>query len=167
VTTQWKAPSCGATTKNGFPVSQRQRSSCGQKKSVAGALPTGHDTAFCASDSSDSAGGLVEFNENGHVTESEVLNWSVPTAAAHIFLKELLAAVITVERMLKKHPAAATIVLACDNTAACHVLRKMYSSNEHALKMVKRIHRALSARGATLRVVSVRGVDNVADAPSR
>jgi hypothetical protein len=124
---------------------------------------------FCASDSSDTLGGMVLFDPQGNITSCETMVWEARITELHIFLKELLAACITVERIITRQPEVRRIYLGCDNTAVCHVLQKFYSNNGTALTLVWRIRRALESGGVTreLSVVSLRGLDNVADCPSR
>ena len=123
--------------------------------------------AFAASDASDRFGGQITFNDIGDIIDSKTLTWSAEFSKTHIFLKELLAACLTVENILKTQPRCKVIFLACDNTATVHVLQKMWSSNAHALKIVKRLVEKLTTSEVRLEMVAVRGVDNVADDPSR
>lgn len=126
-------------------------------------------TVYLACDSSDKLGGEVEIDVSGSFcTLSRPIVWSDSfRERAHIFLKELLAAVLTIERAIMRHPSCTRIVLVCDNTAACHVLRKMYSNNRDALELVHRVHNALLKNHATLVIVGIRGIDNIADCPTR
>jgi hypothetical protein len=112
--------------------------------------------------------GYLFFEKSGAVTPSTIHSsrWNHKVAKTHIFIKEMLAAVMAIERAGRLFPTCKRIRIACDNTAACHCLRRMYSTNSVAVDLLKRIYRCLG-RTILLEVVSVRGVDNAADCPSR
>ena len=65
--------------------------------------------------------------QQGNVILESSVKWDTSIRDCHIFIKELLAAVISIERTLISHPQCKNLVLACHNTAACHVLRRFYS----------------------------------------
>lgn len=119
--------------------------------------------AYVASDSSDAIGGYTIFDDVGNVIDNKELKWDCKIAKTHIFLKELLAAVIAIKRLVSKHPHIKRVCIACDNTAVCHVLRKMYSNNKTALELVRRVY----GLNIALSVIGLRGIDNVADCITR
>ena len=106
------------------------------------------------------------FNALGEVTHMLTIIWSDELRLTTIFFKELLAAIITIEHIIEINPDNPVIHIAIDNTAAYHVLRRMYSSNLAALQLVLRLRRRMGSTHE-LRVTSIRGVDNVADDVSR
>ena len=122
---------------------------------------------FVATDSSDLMWGAIAWDD----TDSPILSlegqvWPDSIAKEHIFLKELLAATITIERLAKKH-ASAKIHVITDNTACAAVLRRLASSSKAGCELARRVDNALSASGCTLQVIIVSSADNPADEPSR
>lgn len=115
----------------------------------------------CASDASDDfiAGVLMDSEES----------WSEPTNTNEIiFVREIRAAIVTICRAIESEDEAPThVIVAVDNTAAVHVLRRGYSSHSVASNLVADLHRHLELKDSKLTVVPVRGIDNVADVPSR
>ena len=67
--------------------------------------------AFAASDASDRFGGQIMFNDIGDIIDSKTMTWSTEFNKTHIFLKELLAACLTVENILKAQPLCKVIYL--------------------------------------------------------
>lgn len=119
---------------------------------------------MAASDASDVGAGLVIFQ---NPPESRPIEWNKDEKKMHIFLKELLSAVLCVEWFLQLFPRVRRILLACDNTAVCHALNRGFSSNKVANELLRRLYNALSKRDVFLDVVPVKGTDNAADPPSR
>ena len=131
-------------------------------------LPVNPHVIYAASDASDNFGGFMEILMNiPAVVDTHIIPWDNDLVKAHIFIKELLAAVLCVEHILRRAERIDAIILACDNTAACSILQRGYSSNTHATTLVTRLKTATDRAACRLRIVQVRGVDNVADNPSR
>ena len=130
--------------------------------------PDMSEIACVASDASDDYGGWLRFTETGEVVLSSVktVTWNQKMRPAHIFLKELLAAVLAIEHTISTLPKVRVIRIAVDNTAAGFCMRRMYSNNDEALKLLIRLNTKLGGR-IVLDVVTVRGIDNAADCPSR
>ena len=80
----------------------------------------GGQTVRCASDSDMKAGGRVVFDGDGNVMgiHTKTIWWKENFLPAHIFLKELLASILTIEYVLRMYPNVTRIELACDNTTA-------------------------------------------------
>lgn len=84
---------------------------------------------------------------------------------ANIFLQELAVAIWAIRsaiRQGKQH-----IVIVVDNTGAAAVLRRLYSHNAVATGWLAALGSLLREKRVYLRVISVPGKKNVADAPSR
>lgn len=130
--------------------------------------PNFNEVIHVASDASDDYGGWLTFQSDGQIDTDSIrtVKWNSKMRPAHIFLKELLAAVLAIEDVLTKHSDVRVIRIAVDNMAAGFCLRRMYSNNQQALKLLIRIHAQLGEH-ITLDIVNVRGVDNAADCPSR
>jgi hypothetical protein len=126
---------------------------------------TTEEVVYGASDASDEALGGVLFDEAGSVLSHD---WfSEPcTNDETIFLRELRALELLVRRVLLTRKKASEIVCAVDNTAAVHCIRRGYSNSKEGLEIIRRIIAYLEDATVRLRVVSVRGVDNIADLPS-
>ena len=121
---------------------------------------------FCASDSSQDCAGYLSLTGPQKYHGVRIIPWNETIIGAHIFIKELLAAVLAVEDISKSHPGC-IIRLACDNVAVCHAIRRRFSSNQTGLELIIRLNAALTTTRCFLTIVSIRGVDNVADQPSR
>lgn len=118
-----------------------------------------------ASDASDFSGGWVVFNEDGSIHGvPRKFDWNRGLRPAHIFLKEMAAAVTLIEHLAMLHPGK-RIQICCDNTGVVGAIRRMYSVNRAANEMLKRIAKIM--RSQRVEVVGIRGIDNVADCPSR
>lgn len=128
-------------------------------------------TIHAASDASGNIGfGGIRWDPSGGNVETIVSGtWKEncpELAEAHIFLKEYLAAALTIEKITRLSQKA-RILLAVDNTALVHSLRARYSSNAHANEFIKRIVGALETSNCDLEIVAVASADNAADAASR
>jgi hypothetical protein len=131
-------------------------------------VPADAQHVYVATDACETGAGYVELNpDTDSAIDIQPIVWPLELENAHIFLKELFATVAAIERVMSKHPLAQKVTVVCDNTAACHALERRFSSNSHALELICRLEKKLSARQAQLTVVSIRGVDNVADCISR
>ena len=132
--------------------------------------PPAGNVVYAASDASGNHGyGGVVWDESGVIRVILQGIWSEyrkEFATAHIFLKEYLAAVLTIELLCKCHRGC-TITLAIDNTAVVHSLRARYSSNRYSCEFIKRTVHALKYSDNVVVVVAVISADNPADGPSR
>ena len=90
----------------------------------------------------------------------------VSLQAAHIFIKEMVAATIAIESICRTH-SQCRILLGVDNTAAVGAIRARYSPNRNANELIKRAVVALENSGCSLDIVPLRSEDNVADDASR
>lgn len=86
----------------------------------------------------------------------------------HIFVKELLAATLAIERACAElnENEQTEIFIAIDNTAAAAVLRRLYSTTDYGSELVLRVIRALGDK-RSLRVISIRSEDNPSDPLTR
>lgn len=111
------------------------------------------------------AWGHIIMNEG---TPDDVRGGSFPPElkSAHIYIKELWAAVRCVEYVCGRNKNAA-IMLGIDNTAVIGAIRGRYSCNNHANELIQRLDTLLRSSQCTLEVVPLRSADNPADAPSR
>ena len=125
---------------------------------------------FAASDASGTIGyGGVTWNSDEEAVEVVKGLWQINCGGmidAHIFLKEYLAATLTVERLCQTHNRK-SIMLCVDNTAVVHSLRAWYSSNRNGCEYIQRIRTALQSGQNQLTVIPVISEDNAADASSR
>jgi len=86
----------------------------------------------------------------------------------HIYILELYGAYRTVEAVAQRSKnQPVKLILIMDNTAAKAAISKWYSSNKHALDIIKRIHALAKASNIDLSIVWMASEDNPADAPSR
>lgn len=101
------------------------------------------------------------------LVKNEHKSWTGSALLAHIFVKELLAAVMCIEYICTWCEPQTMIHIAIDNTAACHVLRRLYSSTKVGLELANRVLKALRSKEAGLDVVSIKSEENPSDAPTR
>ena len=88
-----------------------------------------HDPIFVASDSSGWRWAFVSWSQrrgSADDTLSDASDWNRSMDQASIFLKELTCATIAIERICKA-VRSRRIVLFCDNTAACQVMKRLAS----------------------------------------
>jgi hypothetical protein len=86
--------------------------------------------------------------------------------AASIFLKELTCLTIAIERVSSANHQR-HIVAFVENTAACHVARRLGSSTHGGTELALRIANALERTGCTLEVIHIASEHNPADTPTR
>jgi hypothetical protein len=134
-------------------------------------MPYRHATESitAATDSSDELwGALVWSPERCLLPEMNVFArpWPRKMRRAHIFVKELTAAVIIVEQICQRYTNV-EIVLIIDNTAAAAVLRRMASSTSVGMELACRADAALAQANNTLKVVEITSKANPSDEPSR
>ena len=82
----------------------------------------------------------------------------------HIFLKELVAAVWTLERNMSNNTE---FIIGIDNSAAAHAIENLYSSNTTANCFLKRLAHLLRKNHSHVIVAQIRSKQNAADNPSR
>jgi hypothetical protein len=128
-----------------------------------------------ATDSSDGRYAYMLWNSARHLLWTKSFLWQDYDANsgkehsiryASIFLKELLAATLAIERAASDFPGH-RIVLAIDNTAALHVCRRRASSTVAGMHLARRIDNVLTATGCQLSAVYITSGQNPADPPSR
>ena len=90
-------------------------------------IPPFHQTevVYVATDSSDKAMGMIEFRD---FQPYHVIRQLIPSdmVDCHIYIKELLAATIMIERTGSLHPGA-KISIDIDNTAVVYTIRRMFT----------------------------------------
>ena len=92
--------------------------------------------------------------------------FTFPPAFDHIFLKEVIAARIGIERACKIFPGHHIVFLE-DNTAAAGAITRGWSTSLRASKEIGRIHDCLQRTKCTITVRAVPSAANPADEPSR
>ncbi len=97
---------------------------------------------------------------------SDASDWDANMMGASIFLKELLCLTLAVERLCAHHQQR-KIVAFVDNTAACHVARRLASSTHGGSELAVRIADALQRSNCTLEVIHIASSQNPADTPTR
>jgi hypothetical protein len=89
-------------------------------------------------------------------------------STAHIFLKEMFAAIVYTRLLMERHQLALIrIPIVVDNSAVAYGLRAMYSSNHHARDWLASFSTLLTERRCSVEIIQVRSEDNLADSPSR
>lgn len=130
-------------------------------------IPPFHQTevVYVATDSSDKAMGMIEFRD---FQPYHVIRQLIPSdmVDCHIYIKELLAATIMIERTGSLHPGA-KISIAIDNTAVVYAIRRMFTCNKVALELLRRIEKAVASHHLLLECIPIPGALNPADDPSR
>jgi len=130
---------------------------------------TGCQRIYVASDASSKKWGYVVYDESLVEIRQACDHFDQKMwASRHIFVKELLAAVLSIEWCCQHlgSERGLEIVIAVDNTAAAGVLRRLYSVTILGDELVRRVIRALDSRH-TLRVLTVRSEDNPSDPLTR
>ncbi len=92
--------------------------------------------------------------------------WDEKMLQASIFIKELTAAVISIEDVCSTFRRT-RLRLLCDNTAAVAVMKKLCSSTKAGNELALRIVKALADSECTLDVIHITTLFNPADEPSR
>jgi hypothetical protein len=85
---------------------------------------------------------------------------------AHIFIKEMYAAMRLIQRVCEAQPRSA-IMLGVDNTAVVFALTNRYSGNGQANEMIQRVETSLSSAACELIVFPITSEENPADPASR
>ena len=124
-------------------------------------------TTICAAaDSSKGRWGLAYWTHGQNLLECDSGLWGADHIESSIFVKELVVATMTIERICHKFPGSRILLLE-DNTAAAAVLRKLASSALVGTGLALRVDRALTSSGCSLDIVPVTSQQNPADSPSR
>ena len=130
-------------------------------------IPSGkrRDVLVVAADASDHKGGAVLVPKDGYM---QLLgnSFTFPKEYTHIFLKEVMAARICIDRAAKLHPRS-HIVLLEDNTAAAGAIARGWSSSWRATEEIDKLYAHLKMHDCVLTVRSVPSASNPADEPSR
>ena len=121
---------------------------------------------IAASDSSKRRWGICIWSPDHQLDYIEGKNWSHDMIKAGIFVKELTAAVMTIERITSQY-SHCHIKLLVDNTAAAAVLRKLASSTDIGNELASRVDKALTSSHCSLEVIHICSQQNPADDPSR
>lgn len=119
---------------------------------------------WLVTDSSSTHGAWLLLDTSGRLLDQRSWKWMGAVQSAHIFVKELLVPVMFLEQSTHTRTL---IRLLIDNTAALHVLRRMYSRTKIGTELIRRADRVLTAQEVKLHVGSIRSEDNVADCPTR
>lgn len=133
-----------------------------------------HEIGYVATDACDEGYGWVIFNRDGEILEispqikfeehSKTSSFGSPLDAAlrnhHIYLKELHGSVEGAARVKMLFPAVKLVKNVGDNTAVAGTIRRMYSVNFNAMKMLQRLE-------VEMEMITVPSKHNAADAPSR
>jgi hypothetical protein len=128
-----------------------------------------------ATDSSDGRYAYMLWNEDRQLLWVKSFVWQESTTSsenahgvryASIFLKELLAATLAIERATVNFPGH-LITLVIDNTAALHVCRRRASSTVAGMHLAVRIDNALTEADCQLSAIYITSSQNPADPPSR
>ena len=118
---------------------------------------------FVASDASMSGWGFVIMTTNGMVIVNSGLQSFPPGwEERHIFVKEMYAACEGF-KALRGLQLTGRYCIVTDNTATAWALRRGYSANIEAMKLMD----ASGICGSSIEVITVISQDNVADSPSR
>jgi hypothetical protein len=120
------------------------------------------DKFILVTDSSGHTGAYVVLDYSGRTLESDAWKWDGKMRTASIFLKELLAATLAIEKCSAKD---ARVHLLCDNSAAACVIRRGMSIKAEANEMLRRIFKAMPR--ARLLTTTIRSEDNAADPLTR
>lgn len=114
------------------------------------------------SDASGSRGAYVSFDGSYKELDQDYWVFDQDSSFNSIFLKELLAATIAIERC---HKPLTPLHIAVDNSAAAFVIKRGLSTNEIANDFLRRIFKKIDP--ALLRVTLIRSGDNAADPLTR
>lgn len=127
-----------------------------------------HRTIYAASDASSKRWGYIVYDVNLEEIRHSNDAFDQRMYQSHIFVKELLAAVLAIEWCCQNLGSenSIEIVIAVDNTAAAGVLRRLYSTTKMGDEMVRRVLAALDSRHI-LRVMTLRSEDNPSDPLTR
>jgi hypothetical protein len=166
-TRSWKSPVVLTDTevkllKDGLRVSCAEEWS--SQRPVADYSPM-----FVATDSSKRRWAYVTWQSREAAIDSSLCdasNWSTSMLESSIFLKELTCLTIAIERICARHHRR-HLVCFVDNTAACHVARRLASSTHGGNELAVRIANALERAMCTVEIVHVASEHNPADTPTR
>ena len=132
-------------------------------------LVADYSPLFVAADSSKGRWAFMAWQSREAAMDSSLCDasyWSTSMRDSSIFLKELTCLTVAIERICAKHQRRRLIVFE-DNTAACHVARRLASSTHGGNELAVRIANALERSQCTLEVVHIASEHNPADTPTR
>lgn len=141
----------------------------GQEVWSSAPCPDDHLPIYVATDSSGWRWAYVVWPERRGTQDaslSDASDWGATMTNASIFLKELLCLTLAVERLCAQCQQR-KIVAFVDNTAACHVARRLASSTHGGSELAVRIADALQRSSCTLEVIHIASQQNPADTPTR
>jgi hypothetical protein len=122
----------------------------------------------CCSDSSDHKWGYAVYDKTGAVSEWESFAWLTSEEREHIFVKETVAAALTIQKIVQKDRRPGLhVIMGIDNTAAAAAVRRQYSSNEIVMPLLENLADLLRQQKVLLTIIGLRSQDNPADGPSR
>lgn len=127
-------------------------------------------TVYAASDASMEKLAAVEFERDDCGPQALRYWFRGVEVEDHIFYHELAAAFLAVRHVLqvgKAEKSDIRIVLAVDNTAVAHAIRRGYSSTARGATIINEIFKTLKRLKSSLEIVSILSHANVADDPSR
>jgi hypothetical protein len=114
-----------------------------------------------ATDASNDGAGMSMLQAPFHVRSYQ---WKIGINRMTIFLRELQVATYWINKFLDE--GYTDLVVLIDNTAAGHVLRRLYSTNSIACRWMGDLAKRIEGK-AKITVITVKSEDNVADNPSR
>ena len=118
------------------------------------------------SDSSDDVGAFIFYDQSGGIRYQHSWHWKSFGSGAEkmkIFLKELMAATIAIEKAAEV--GYDSVHIAVDNTAAGFVISRGYSKVKYANELLRRIFRAVPQ--SHIIATHIRSIDNAADPLTR
>lgn len=127
------------------------------------------DEIIIATDSSKRRWGIITWNQQRQIIDfQEPISgfWNSDMLPSIIFVKELTAAVMAIERACRSRRGC-KVHLFCDNTAAVAVLRRLASSSHAGNELARRADTALTSAGCILEVHYIHTKQNPSDDPSR
>ena len=139
---------------------------CGRQWVTAPRQPS--NEIILATDSSSKRWGRIMWNGSKTMLEDRGGDWNAKMLPASIFVKELTAAVIAIEKVSNSVDLHnSTIRIFVDNSAAAAVLRRLASSTDAGMELAMRCDRALARSSCELEVHLITTDQNPADDPSR
>jgi hypothetical protein len=122
-----------------------------------------------ATDASNvAAGAVVVANGKNDARGFIIRRFDAKMFTAHIFLKETIAVLWAVEELaLKIAERNQTVIVLIDNTAVMFALRRWFTSNAEAQKIVRRIWHAVNEKQLHLAFERIDSKHNPSDEPSR
>ena len=129
--------------------------------------PTPSNEVIIASDASKLKWAYLIYKDGFIESASNNGFWNANLLVAHIFVKELTAAIWAIEKVLDTTTQPTRIIIATDNSATAAVLRRMYSTTAIGRELTQRIMQRLADQRCVLEVIQVKSEENPSDAPTR